>query len=107
MIVLATQTQLVSLEQTALNKIREVDLKTPMQQVAQVFEALLDVPTTARRANTAFSAQALAALQTLLAEMHRLCAVVDTMTEHVHRTPALAHANAAMPPRLHTTISEL
>lgn len=101
---LASQKQLASFEQKALSKIREVDLKTPMQQVGQVLEALLDVPTTVRCANTTFSNQTLAALQTLLAEMHRLCAAVDTVAEHVRRSPAPAHTDAAIPSLLHTAI---
>lgn len=92
------QKQLASLEQTALSKIDAVDLKTPMQQVGQVLEALLDVPTTVRGANTAFSNQALAALQTLLAEMHRLYAAVDTMTQHVGRAASPSYAGVAALP---------
>jgi hypothetical protein len=95
---LTLQQQLAGLEQTALSKIDAVDLKTPMQQVGQVLEALLDVPTTVRGANTAFSNQALAALQMLLAETHRLYAAVATMTQHVGRATSPSYADTATLP---------
>jgi hypothetical protein len=101
-LMLTLQQQLAGLEQTALSKINAVDLKTPMQQVGQVLEALLDVPTTARGAHTVFSNQALAALQTLLAETHRLSMAVATMTQHVGRAASPSYAGAAtlpIPPR--------
>ena len=104
---LTLQKQLASLEQTALSKIDAVDLKTPRQQVGQVFEALLDVPTIVRGANTAFSDQTLAALQTLLAETHRLSAAVATMTQHVGRAASPSYAGAATLPMLPTALGSL
>ena len=89
--------QLATLEQTVLTRIWQVDLKTPVQQVNQVFEALLDVPTVARQADSPFCQQTQAALHTLMAETHRLSAVIDTLTQYVSRchTPSVVrqHSN--------------
>ena len=84
----AQQIQLATLEQTALTRIWQVDLKTPMQQVSHVLEALLDIPTVARYADSSFSQQTQAALHTLLTETHRLSAVIDTLTQYVSRCNA-------------------
>jgi light-regulated signal transduction histidine kinase (bacteriophytochrome) len=84
----AQQIPLATLEQTALTRIWQVDLKTPMQQVHQVLEALLDVPTVARHADSTLSPQTQAALDTLLTETRRLSAVIDTLTQYISRPQA-------------------
>ena len=101
---LAPHRQLTSLEQTALGKIREVALQTPMRQVGEVLDVLLDVPTALRHADTPFSNQALAALQTLRAEIQSLCMAVDTLAEHVNRPAARAYPGVAVPSLLCTAI---
>jgi len=78
--------QLASLEAAALTQLREVDLRIPMQQIRRGLEALLDIPTTARTANTIFSQQALTAITTLADEAEQLCTAVQSLMEHVGRT---------------------
>jgi hypothetical protein len=78
--------QLAGLEVAALTQLREVDLGIPMQQIRRGLEALLDVPTTARAANTTFSQQALTAIATLADEAEDLCLAVQRLMEHVSRT---------------------
>jgi hypothetical protein len=78
--------QLASLEAAALTQLREVDLCIPMQQIRRGLEALLDIPTTARTANTIFSQQALTAITMLADEVEELSAAVQSLMEHVGRT---------------------
>ena len=78
--------QLAGLESAALTQLREVDLSIPMQQIRRGLEALLDIPTTARTANTIFSQQALTAITTLAGEAEELSIAVQSLMEHVSRT---------------------
>jgi hypothetical protein len=89
---LAHHDQLTHLERTALAQLLDVDLMTPMQQIRLGLEALIDVPTTARGANSAFSDQAAAVLEVLSRDVERLCEAVHTLTAHVHRTSSLGRA---------------
>ena len=82
-------TNRLSLERTALAQLLDVDLMTPMQQIRLALEALIDVPTTVRGANTAFSDQAAAVLEVLSSDVERLREAVHTLTAHVHRTSSL------------------
>jgi hypothetical protein len=77
---------LAGLESAALAQLREVDLRIPMQQIRRGLEALLDIPTTARTANTIFSQQALTAITTLADEVEELSTAVQSLMEHVGRT---------------------
>lgn len=83
---------LTQLERTALAQLQDVDLMTPMQQICLGLEALIDVPTTVRAANSAFSDQAAAALKVLSDDVERLCDAVNALTDHVHRTSGLSRA---------------
>jgi hypothetical protein len=74
---------LQALEETALRHIQSVDLFTPMQQLDTVMQALIDIPTTERRADTDFSRQAAAALDMLSEHARQLAACVRTLSEHV------------------------
>ena len=78
-----TETQLKALEETALLHIQTVDLFTPMKQLDVVLQALIDIPTTERRADTAFARQAAVALDMLRAHASQLSACVQTLSEHV------------------------
>jgi hypothetical protein len=78
--------QLAGLESAALSQLREVDLRIPMLQIRRGLEALLDIPTTARTANTSFSQQALTAITTLAGEAEELYTAVQSLMEHVSRT---------------------
>ena len=78
-----TETQLKALEETALLHIQSVDLFTPMKQLDVVLQALIDIPTTERRADTAFARQATVALEMLRTHAHQLSACVQTLSEHV------------------------
>jgi hypothetical protein len=78
-----TETQLQALEETALLHIQSVDLFTPMKQLDVVLQALIDIPTTERRADTAFARQAAVALEMLHAHARQLSACVQTLSEHV------------------------
>lgn len=78
--------QLAGLESAALSQLREVDLSIPMLQIRRGLEALLDIPTTARTANTSFSQQALTAITTLAGEAEELYTAVQSLMEHVSRT---------------------
>ena len=49
----AQHSQLTHIERAALGQLLDVDLMTPMQQIRLGLEALIDVPTTARGANSA------------------------------------------------------
>lgn len=84
--------QLTHLERTALAQLLDVDLMTPMQQIRLGLEALIDVPTTVRGANSAFSDQAAAVLEVLSGDVERLREAVKALTEHVHRTSSLSRA---------------
>ena len=74
------------LEAQALHHLQSVDLATPMAQLHAVFEALIDVPTKERRADTAFTRQASAALDGLLERAQKLSALVGVLTEHLGST---------------------
>jgi hypothetical protein len=87
---LAHRDQLTHLERTALAQLLDVDLMTPMQQIRLGLEALIDVPTTVRGANSVFSDQAAAVLAVLSRDVERLREAVHTLTSHVHRTPSLS-----------------
>jgi hypothetical protein len=76
--------QLKALEETALLHIQSVDLFTPMKQLDVVLQALIDIPTAERRADTDFTRQAAVALDMLSAHARQLCACVRTLSEHVH-----------------------
>ncbi len=84
--------QLTHLERTALAQLLDVDLMTPMQQLRLGLEALIDVPTAVRGANSAFSDQAAAVLEVLSGDVERLREAVKALTQHVHRTSSLAQA---------------
>jgi hypothetical protein len=78
--------QLQTLEAQALQLLHSVDLATPLEQLHMVFEALLEVPTTERRSDTAFARQASGALEVLLERLHKLLALGCVLTEHVGST---------------------
>ena len=78
--------QLAGLESAALSQLRDVDLSIPMQQIRRGLEALLDIPTTARTANTIFSQQALSAITTLADEAEDLRTAIQRLMDHVSRT---------------------
>ncbi len=84
--------QLTHLERTALAQLLDVDLMTPMQQIRFGLEALIDVPTAVRGANSAFSDQAAAVLEVLASDVERLHDAVCALTEHVHRTSSLTRS---------------
>ncbi|WP_218673905.1 hypothetical protein, partial [Candidatus Entotheonella palauensis] len=84
--------QLNHLERTALAQLLDVDLMTPMQQIRLGLEALIDVPTTVRGANSAFSGQAAAVLEVLSSDVERLREAIKVLTEHVHRTSSLSRS---------------
>ncbi|MEE9147598.1 MAG: hypothetical protein V3U27_09420 [Candidatus Tectomicrobia bacterium] len=94
---LTPQERLARLEQTALSGLHDVDLETPMQQISHVLDALLDIPTAVRGVNTPFSNQALGGLQTLVDKAYRLCAAVDTLTEHISRAPSTCPRSVVTP----------
>ena len=81
---------LAHLEAAALTELQQVDLQTPMQQMRQALEALLDVPTTARAANAPFSQQAEAALVGLTEDARQLCEVAQTLMTHVNRVSTVS-----------------
>lgn len=81
---------LTQLERAALAQLQDVDLMTPMQQICLGLEALIDVPTTVRAANSAFSEQAAAVLKVLSDDIERLGDALNTLTKHVHRTSSLS-----------------
>jgi hypothetical protein len=83
MIMFATNERLRMLEKNALHHIESVDLATPMQQLHDVLEALIEVPTGQRRSDTEFARQASIALDILARHTQRLSAFVYTLTEHV------------------------
>jgi hypothetical protein len=90
--------QLAGLELAALTQLREVDLSIPMQQIRRGLEALLDIPTTARTANTIFSQQALTAITTIADEAEELYTAVQSLMEHASRTsPVRVKASYALP----------
>lgn len=76
-------TSLQVLEETVLHHIQSVDLFTPMRQLDAILQALLDIPTTERRADTDFSRQAAVALDMLSAHARQLAGCVRTLSEHV------------------------
>ena len=78
------------LEAQALHSLQSVDLATPMAQLHAGFEALIDVPTKERRADTAFTRQASLALAGLLDRSQKLSALVSVLTEHLGSTMAPA-----------------
>ena len=84
--------QLSHVERTALGQLLDVDLMTPMQQMRLGLEALIDVPTAARGANSAFSDQAAAVLEALSSDVERLRQAVRALSEHVHRASSLSRA---------------
>jgi len=84
--------QLTHVERAALGQLLDVDLMTPMQQIRLGLEALIDVPTTARGANSAFSDQAAAVLDALSGDVERLRQAVRALSEHVHRGSSLSRA---------------
>ncbi len=84
--------ELIRLQATALAQLQHVDLHTPMQQIRQVLDALLDVPTSARAANTAFSQQTSALLTVLMCDTQQLCTAIHNVMEHVSRAPSVSHA---------------
>jgi hypothetical protein len=83
------------LEAQALHHLQSVDLATPMAQLHAVFEALIDVPTRERRADTAFTRQASAALDGLLEHTQKLSALVCMLTEHLGSTMTPATIGAS------------
>ena len=89
---MAHRDPLTQLEDTALAQLQDVDLMTPMRQICLGLEALLDVPTTVRASNSAFSDQAAAVLKVLSDDIERLCDAVKALNEHVHRTSGLSRA---------------
>lgn len=74
---------LKALQDQALHHLQSVDFTTPMQQLDDVLEALIEVPTTQRRSDTDFARQAHAALDLLIYRARKLTRVVHTLTEHV------------------------
>jgi hypothetical protein len=89
--------QLTHVERTALAQLLDVDLMTPMQQIRLGLEALLDVPTAVRGANSAFSDQAAAVLEVLPEDVERLREAVRALSEHVHRTSSLSRVRHEAP----------
>lgn len=94
---LAHHDPLTHLERLALGQLLDVDLMTPMQQMRLGLEALIDVPTTTREANSAFSKQAADVLEALSGDVERLREAVRVLTEHVHRTSSLSRARHEAP----------
>ena len=84
--------QLTHVERTALAQLLDVDFMTPMQQIRLGLEALIDVPTAVRGANSAFSDQASAVLEVLSGDVERLRDAVCALTEHIHRTSSLTRS---------------
>lgn len=84
---------LTQLERTALTQLLDIDLLTPMQQMRLALEALIDVPTTVRGVDTAFSDQAAAILDVLSSDAERLGEAIRRLAEHVHRTSSLTRAH--------------
>jgi hypothetical protein len=82
---LTSNQQLRALEAQALHCLDRVDLATPMQQLHDVLEALIEVPTGQRRSDTEFARQAAAALDMIVDRTERLAAFVYTLTEHIGR----------------------
>ena len=81
-----TDVHLQVLEETALLHIQSVDLCTPMKQLDAVWQALIDIPTRERRADTDFARQAAVALAMLGEHARQLSAYVHTLSEHVLST---------------------
>lgn len=79
---------LSQVEMTAIEALRGIDLETPTRQLRQALEALLDVPTIARRGDTAVSRQAAAALAKLRQDVQRLHEAVQILGNHVERPPS-------------------
>jgi hypothetical protein len=77
------ETELRVLEESALQCIQSVDLFTPMKQLDVVLQALIDIPTTERRADTVFARQATVALETLDEHARQLSACVRMLSEHL------------------------
>ena len=79
-----TDSNLQALEDDALSHLQSVDFTTPIKQLDDVFAALIEVPTTERRADTDFAYQARAALDMLVNHTNQLAALVWTLGEYVH-----------------------
>jgi len=84
---------LTQLERTALSQLLDIDFMTPMQQMRLALEALIDVPTTMRGVDTAFSDHAAAILDVLSSDAERLVEAVRRLAEHVNRTSSLTRAH--------------
>ncbi len=89
MLSLSQPSQLAGLEAIALSQVKEVDLITPMLQIRSGLDALLDIPTTVRAANTTFSQQALTAITTLAEEAQQLSLAIEGLMKHVSRTASV------------------
>lgn len=98
-----TPKTLVALENDAIQHLQRVDINTALRQLDVVFEALLQVPTRERRANTEFTRRAKIELDILMHQTNKLSAFVHSLSEHigaptqaVSRRPHLAFIHRAV-----------
>ena len=81
-----TDVHLQVLEETALLHIQSVDLGGRRIIKKKIWQALIDIPTRERRADTDFARQAAVALAMLGEHARQLSACVHTLSEHVLST---------------------
>jgi len=74
---------LVALENDTIQHLQRVDVNTALRQLDLVFEALIQVPTKERRANTEFTRRAKVELDILLHQSNKLSALVHSLSEHI------------------------
>ena len=76
------------LETGAMEALQAIDLDAPAQQLRRALEALLDVPTVARRGESALSRKAATTLAALRQDVQRLHEAVQMLGEHIERPPS-------------------
>ena len=84
------QKSLVALENDAIQHLQRVDVNTVLRQLDLVFEALIQVPTKERRANTEFTRRAKVELDILTHQTNKLSAFVHSLREHIGVPPQIA-----------------
>jgi hypothetical protein len=77
------QKSLVALENDAIQHLQRVDVNTALRQLDLVFEALIQVPTKERRANSEFTRRAKVELDILLHQTNKLSAFVHSLRDHI------------------------
>lgn len=81
---IASHDVLDELEAKTLRHLDSVDFLTPMKQLDDVLDAMLEVPTWERHSDTHFARDAAVAVDRLVLHTHRLLERLHTLSEHVH-----------------------